>query len=156
MWAVFCAAGGSRHCLSPGPTYTRRHGGGLFLMHGESHPHLPRDKGALEEPGVPSSKGGDAFFERVLSRVLLFTLGRCCSVRSYGPSSPAGSSALEAPGSFSCSSAQGFSSELLCPYCSLLQLKSYLQICLFLICTALTFTVPVHVMAGRIYCSASI
>lgn len=62
MWAVFCAAGGSRHCLSPGPTYTRRHGGRLFLTHGESHPHLPRDKGALEEPGVPSSKGGDAFF----------------------------------------------------------------------------------------------
>lgn len=61
MRAVFCVAGGSRHCLSPGPTYTRRHGGRLFLMRGEWHPHLPRDKGAPEQPAVRSSRGGDAF-----------------------------------------------------------------------------------------------
>lgn len=156
MWAVFCVAGGSWHCLSPGPTYTHKHGSRLFLMRSESHPHLPRDKGALEQPGIRSSKGGDAFC--VCPVVGFIICSRSVPLRvdvrspmPYGPSFLAGPPALEAPGSFPRSSAHGFSPELPCARCSLLQLKSCLQIYLFLICTALTFLVPVHVMMGRIY-----
>lgn len=93
-------------------------------------------------------------FVCALSWVLLFALRQCHPAWTQGHpyelSSLAAPPALEAPGSFPRSSARGFGPELPCACCSLLQLGSYLQIYLFLICTAFNFPVPVHVMTGRI------
>ena len=98
-------------------------------------------------------------FVCALSRLLLFFSRRvlpCMDVQSpvpYGLSSLAGP---PVPGSFPRSSARGLSPELPCACCSLLQLVSFLQAYLFLICTALTFLVPVHVVMGRIYVFAPV